>query len=109
MDVNVNIEAGIENCGGMEDFYVEILDAFVEEGKREELIQNFADKDWELYAINVHSIKGSMRLIGADEAGEVAEKLQFAAEKGDAAAIEADHQLLIDMMDASLAKIRLLL
>lgn len=106
MECNVDIEAGIENCGGMEDFYVEIVDSFVEEGKREELIQNYADKDWELYTINVHALKGTLRLIGALDAGDVAEKLQTAGEARDIATIDSLHDTLIEMIDVSLEKIR---
>ncbi|MDO4188482.1 MAG: Hpt domain-containing protein [Lachnospiraceae bacterium] len=106
MDLRIDINAGIENCGGMKDFYVEILDSFVEEGKKEAIIKEYADKDLEMYAIDVHSLKGTLRLIGAMAAGDVAEKLQFAAEAKDMATIDSLHDTLVEMIDASLTEIR---
>ena len=106
MVCNINIEEGIMNCGGSEEFYVEIIDAFVEEGKKEELIQNYADKDWNMYKINVHGLKGTLRLIGAVDAGNLAEKLQMAAESLDIATIDSLHNILLEMIDTSLAQIR---
>lgn len=106
MNCEVDINVGIENCGGEPEFYEEIVQSFIDEGKKEELIQNYADKDWELYTINVHSLKGTLRLIGAMDAGEVAEKLQFAGQDKDIATIDSLHNQLINMIDISLAKIK---
>lgn len=106
MDCNVDINAGIENCGGMKEFYIEILDSVVEEGKKEDLIKDYAEKNLEMYAIDVHALKGTMRLIGAIDAGDIAEKLQFAAQNSDMATIDSLHNEFLEMMDASMAKIR---
>lgn len=106
VECNVDINAGIENCGGSKEFYEEIIGSFIEEGKEKELAQNYADKDWEMYTINVHSIKGTLRLIGAMDAGEVAETLQFAGEKKDTDTIDALHDQLLKMIDISLGKIK---
>ena len=106
MSLNIDIETGIENCGGMKDFYIEILDTYEEEGLKDELQRNYDDKNWELYTINVHSLKGTMRLIGAIDAGELAEKLQFAGEAGDTATIDSFHNQLIEMMEESIKLIR---
>ena len=106
MECNVDINAGIENCGGSKEFYLEILDSIVEEGKREALIDEYTRRDWKSYEIDVHALKGTLRLIGAMDAGEVAEKLQFAAEKNDEAVIDSLHDTLIEMYDISLEKIK---
>ncbi len=106
MNCNVDINAGIMNCGGSKEFYVEILDSFVEEGKKEDLIKDYADKNLEMYAIDVHALKGTLRLIGAMDAGDVAEKLQFAAEASDMATIDRLHEEFVSMIDISLSKIK---
>ena len=106
MNCNVDISVGIENCGGDEEFYKEVFDSFIEEGKKEELIKNYEDKDWDMYTINVHSLKGTLRLIGALDAGEVAEKLQHASEEKDIATIDSMQKDFISMVDISIAKIR---
>jgi len=106
MECNVNIEAGIENCGGSEEFYIEIIEAYEEEGKKFELIKAFENKDWELYTIEVHGLKGTMNLLGATDAGKLAEKLQFAGEKKEIETIERFHALLIEMIDSSVATIK---
>lgn len=106
MNCDVDISIGIENCGGDEEFYVEVFESFIEEGKKEELIKNYEDRDWEMYTINVHALKGTLRLIGAMDAGEVAEKLQHAGEAKDEATIDSLHKDFISMVDISIAKIK---
>jgi len=106
MAVSVDIQAGIANCGGEKDFYMEILEEFIEEGKIEEMDQAFNDKDWELYTIDVHSVKGSLRLFGANETGDLAEELQFAGEKKDIATIEAKHGELMKEIEEVIQVIR---
>jgi len=102
----IDIEQGIENCGGEPEFYVEILDEFENEGKREELIKAYESKDWESYEINVHALKGLLRTIGALSAGDIAEMLQFAARDKEIDKIEANHAGFIEKMDEALALIR---
>lgn len=106
MECNVDVNAGIANCGGAKDFYIEILDEFIAEGKIEEMVKAYEEKNWELYTIDVHSVKGTLRLIGAMDAGEVAEKLQFAGEAGDIATIDSLNPTLLEMIDISMEKIR---
>ena len=106
MNCDVDINVGIENCGGEVEFYEEILESFIEEGKKEELMQNYADENWEMYTINVHALKGNLRILGAMDAGEVAETLQHAGETGDIDTIERLHATLISMVDISIAKIK---
>jgi CheY-like chemotaxis protein len=52
--------------------------------------------DLEWYRIAVHSIKGSSRGIGADELGNLAEKLEQAAKQGDTVFIEANNNPFIE-------------
>ena len=87
----IDIETGIMNCGGEEDFYKEVIGAFLEEDKRGDLINSYNSEDWNMYAISVHSLKGTLRLLGATKVGDVAETLQFASEKGEADTVKSLH------------------
>lgn len=102
----IDIESGIANCGGEKDFYAEVIESFYEEDKRGELLQAYEAEDWENYAIVVHSLKGTMRLFGANGAGELAEALQMASEKADASFIKDHHDDFIKNMDASMDYIK---
>lgn len=106
MNCNVDIETGIMNCGGSEEFYAEVVEAFEEEGQVETLINAYENKDWDLYTINAHALKGTMRLLGAEDAGEMGEKLQFAGEAKDVDTIDELHSQFIEMIEASLAIIK---
>lgn len=106
MNCNVDIETGIMNCGGSEEFYAEVVEAFEEEGQVDALIKAYEDKDWDLYTINAHALKGTMRLLGAEEAGEIGEKLQFAGEAKDIDTINELHGEFIEMIEGSLAVIK---
>lgn len=102
----IDIETGIMNCGGEEEFYIEIVDTFIEEDKRGELIEAFSNEDWKLYEIDVHSLKGTLYLLGAMNAGKLAEDLQYAAEKPDAEFVKANHAEFIEKMDLALDLIK---
>lgn len=104
--LGIDMNAGIENCGGMEEFYYEIVDEFEHEEKRTELLQAYANKDWNLYSIDVHAIKGILRLLGANEVGDLAEKLQFASEAGDGDTVIAYHDELLRKVEEVISLIR---
>lgn len=106
MDLRIDIETGIMNCGGSKDFYIEVIEAYEEEGKVEELIKAYEDKNWELYTIDAHSLKGTMRLLGAEGAGELGEKMQFAGEAGDIDTITANHEAFLQIIDESIKYIK---
>lgn len=107
--INVNdidIQSGIMNCGGDKEFYAEVIESFYEEDKRGELLKAYAEEDWELYTIVVHSLKGTLRLFGANGAGQLAEDLQYAGEKKDVDFIKIHHDNFIKAMDESMDYIK---
>lgn len=106
LQLGVDIDEGITNCGGMEDFYFEIIDDFENDEKRAELAESFESKDMNLYSIAVHSIKGILRMIGASKIGELAEKLQFASEANDVDTVNQYHQELSDQVEWVIEAIR---
>lgn len=103
---NIDIESGIANCGGEPEFYVEIIEAFEEEDKRGELLTAYANEDWKRYEIEVHSLKGTLYLLGAMSAGQLAEDLQYAAEKPDVDFVKARHEDFIEKLDLAISLIK---
>lgn len=80
----LNISAGVENSGGVND-YLELLKLFYEsiDSVTAELTKCLEEGDLKNYCIKIHSFKSSARLIGAEELGEFAQKLENAAKEGD--------------------------
>ncbi|MBR1854646.1 MAG: EAL domain-containing protein [Lachnospiraceae bacterium] len=91
-------EQGIRNCGS-EGTYQVVLKAFRDDiaDKSANLQKAYDKKDWQRYAVEVHAIKSSARMIGADELSKLAEKMELAAEVETIGLIEANHARLLDM------------
>lgn len=89
----IHTQSGIQYCGGDRAFYVEMLTKFAEDaGKKEMEINHFFQKgDFENYAILVHALKSTAKMIGADSLSEHAKQLEMAAKKQDADYIR-EHQ-----------------
>ena len=56
---------------------------------------SYDNKDYEDYAIIVHSLKSNSRMIGDNELGDLAEKLQYAGQDKDVDLIEAETENLL--------------
>jgi CheY-like chemotaxis protein len=61
--------------------------------------------DLEFYRIAIHSIKGSSRGVGADELGNLAEKLEQATKQGDFAFIKTNNGPLIETAEKFIASL----
>lgn len=97
----LNVADGLEYSMNNKDFYVGILDTYVEEttesiGKMDECIET---GDLKLYATLVHAIKSSSRLIGANPLGEDAYALELKAKEDDIEFVKANHQPLKDHLN----------
>ena len=79
----IRTAAGLGYCRNDAQFYQMLLMQFSSdaERKRKELQKLFEEKDWHNYMINVHALKSTAKMIGADELSELARKLERAAEK----------------------------
>lgn len=101
----LNTQVGLEYCAEDEEIYREVLEGYVEEDRREELIKLYDSKDWPEYRIVTHAIKSTSLTIGAEELSEKAKALELAAASGDAGYIEANHQEVFDMYAELLGKL----
>ncbi|MBO4902722.1 MAG: response regulator [Lachnospiraceae bacterium] len=90
--------AGMAFCGGDVGMYQEVLNAFAKEGpERSQNIQDCYDaKNWEDYGIYIHSLKSATRTIGATRLSELAASVEAAAKEGDIAAIENNHDRIME-------------
>jgi len=102
----LNTAVGLEYCADDEEIYVEVLEGYVEEDRREELNSLLAAENWPDYRVVVHSVKSTSLTIGAEELSEKAKALEFAAADGDASFVKANHQEMIDMYTDILTKIQ---
>ncbi len=82
---------GMEYCCGSEEFYKEILLAFLQKEKLEDIEAFYEVKDWENYRIRVHALKSTALSIGAMELSEMAGQLEVAAKEENHYFIDSHH------------------
>ncbi len=93
----IDVEAGIKFCSSFES-YMEMLKLYYEsaDSKIAELESMFEGKSLNDYTIQVHSMKSSLKLVGAMDLSMKAQKLEFAGKKGDIDYITGNNQLLCE-------------
>ena len=69
-----NVKAALTYCMNDEEFFVELLNTFVESEpeKRESITKFYNDKNWADYSTYVHALKSSAKTIGADKLSKMA-------------------------------------
>lgn len=78
----LNIKDGIARLGNDEESYIQVLRSYIIHiPEFMEIIKNELSGNIREYQIAVHGIKGSCRVIGAEELGNMAEELELAANK----------------------------
>ena len=78
----INFETGLITCNGDEDFYLELLQDFVQLSIKEELVRYFEESDYENYHIRIHAFKNSAYSIGAKPMGDLAYEMERCTKKG---------------------------
>ena len=97
----INAELGIKNSGTVES-YLSLLRIFLESiDENIELINGFySDDDLQNYTIKVHALKSSARIIGAEDFGEEAQKLENAGKAGDREYIGSRHDAFMERYES---------
>ena len=97
----VNVEVGLNYCGGDEDFFQEMLRMFRAQSgdKRAEIASLYEDANWADYAVKVHALKSTSLTIGAQALSAQAKELELAGKRGDADFIQAHHAELMRAYD----------
>ncbi|MBO4889593.1 MAG: response regulator [Lachnospiraceae bacterium] len=92
----INIATGIKNNGSVSS-YLSLLKMFYEsmDDRAQELGSLYEENDIRNYTIKVHALKSSLRIIGAEELGEEAQKLEDAGKRNDNDYIDANQEVFI--------------
>ncbi len=95
----IRTTAGLNYCRNDAQFYQMLLLQFSSDAdrKRKELQKLFEEKDWHNYMINVHALKSTAKMIGADELSELARKLERAAEKETVSELMTGHGKMMSL------------
>ena len=88
---DLDVEKGVNYCGGDEEFYIDVLNDYVEENRQDVIEQLFADENYADYAVEVHALKSTSRTLGIEGMGNLAEKLEHAVKDGDIDYVKANH------------------
>ena len=82
--------------------YKELVDEYINDSDRKTSVLNESRStgDWKNYAITAHALKSSSKMIGAMELSETARRMEKAADVGDTAAIDKEHDSMLDLYSA---------
>ena len=94
----VDVKSGLVYAMNDEAFYLELVNDFVNdyEDRSEILGQNYENKDWKNYEINVHSLKSTARTIGMFGLYQSAKAQEQAATRRDEKTINENHGKLLE-------------
>ena len=97
-EAGIDISKGMINCQGDEELYRSLLQEYAAgaEEKSRNLQALYREKNWKQYAILIHAVKSSSRLIGASVLSKEAAELENAADKGREDIIEEKHQKTLE-------------
>lgn len=102
----LNLELGLEYCGGMEDLFGDMLNDYLEADRVAELNGYFDAKDWTNYRVCVHGIKSTTLMIGGETLSAKCKELELAAADNNESYIVANHAAVMDEYAQLLDKIR---
>ena len=104
----LQVDDGIAYAAGDVDFYIELLNDFCNKHseKSAELQRFYEAEGIKDYEILIHAIKSNARMIGANELGEWAAKLESAASEGRSDLINKEHAAFMDKYRSTVELIR---
>ncbi len=93
----IDMQQGITYCGDDEEGFFEIVSIYYETGEetREKLERLFAQQDWKNYTIEVHSLKSSSKMIGANALYEMALEQEMAGKENNSEKLLKNHEALM--------------
>lgn len=94
--LELDIATGLEYCANSEEVYLDILDEFRKDDRREELNRFFGERNWESYRISAHAVKSSALTIGAMDLYEIARTIEEPLKTMDASFALDLHDLFIE-------------
>ncbi len=105
----LDTQAGLKNCGS-EEGYLSVLTVFHQtaQTKAEEIETLFENQDLENYAIRVHALKSSARIIGDSELSALAQSLEKAGKEKDIGFVRENTDRLLSLYRSLDAKLQIL-
>lgn len=88
----LDTSAGIVNCGGTRERYINILKGMVAKNLIDTINECFAKEDWKNYYVYLHGTKSNLRVIGCSGLPDKAYELEKAGRAGDAEYIRNNHE-----------------
>ncbi|MBR4703519.1 MAG: response regulator [Oscillospiraceae bacterium] len=103
----IDPQIGLRYCQDDEALYRSLLAEYVRSKaeKAESLQQCLSAENWHDYAVYVHAVKSSSRMIGALALADLAAALEAAADAGDGETVLAKHAAMMDRYDALIREI----
>ena len=100
--VGVDIRQGLRYCQSDDDFYQTLLRQFASEAaeKRGEMEAFVRTDDMPNYAIRIHALKSTAKMIGAEALSEKAKALEAASKAGRSDEVQAGHPAAMAEYDA---------
>ena len=94
----IDAQKGLKNCG-TEEGYRSVLMVFHQtaKSKADEIEEYYNKQDVDNFAVKVHALKSSARIIGADALSELAKNLEDAAKAGDEEFVDNNTDKLLEM------------
>ena len=91
----LDVKTGLIYCMNEEDFYIDILQEFMNADKASQLKQFLEEEDWDNYRTTVHALKSTSLTIGAAHLSGEAKALEMAAKEGDTDYIRSHHDAVL--------------
>ncbi len=97
----INTESGLAYAQNDNNFYEKLLVQFAQEhsDKKEKLGRSLRENSMQDYAIVVHALKSTAKMIGAETLSAEAKALESASKAGDTDKVSADHDDMIKTYD----------
>ena len=107
-EYNIDPAIGLKYCQQDVDFYKQLMLQFVEESanKKKGISDSLEKNDWKSYAIYVHAIKSTAKMIGAVELSQLAEQQEADAKADKADAVLESKDKLMDLYEKTIDGIR---
>lgn len=102
---DMNMDRAIQYCAGSEEFYIQCLKDYCNNGRKEVIEQTYETKEWKRYKVEVHALKSTSRTLGFEALGDIAEKMQMAAEEQNIQYIDENHDRMIKELERILTAI----
>ena len=107
-EAGIQPETGLSYCQGDEALYRTLLREYAQgaDEKIPDMERSYREKNWKVYAILVHALKSSSRMIGAENLADLAARLEREANQGQEELIREKHSRMIGQYEAAAKAIR---